>query len=279
MASASSELSQPYLLGIDEAGRGPVLGPMVYAYAACPIAAKDELAAMGFADSKALNKQQRETLLRRLTDSPLLQQHSLVLSPQQLSADMQRSARVSLNVISHDAAIALIHHAIEQRGLRLAEVYVDTVGEPRSYAAKLEAHFPHLRFTVTAKADSLFPVVSAASIVAKCNRDDALQHWHFAELGTQPPQLSSSQSTELDDGDEDDRLLADSERDEEVEQEANGTRVGRKRYNAALLDERDTKADRDEAQQGRIDREMGSGYPGGDSLHTTRRIFTTRLHG
>ena len=39
----------PYILGVDEAGRGPVLGPMVYGVAYCPASYNDNLAEMGFA--------------------------------------------------------------------------------------------------------------------------------------------------------------------------------------------------------------------------------------
>ena len=39
----------PYILGVDEAGRGPVLGPLVYGVAFCPVAYKEQLEEMGFA--------------------------------------------------------------------------------------------------------------------------------------------------------------------------------------------------------------------------------------
>lgn len=38
----------PYILGIDEAGRGPVLGPLVYGIAYCPASFREELEDFGF---------------------------------------------------------------------------------------------------------------------------------------------------------------------------------------------------------------------------------------
>lgn len=56
-------------------------------------------------------------------------------------------------------------------------MYVDTVGPPEKYQARLSQRFPLIQFTVKSKADALYPVVSAASLLAKVTRDYELAMW------------------------------------------------------------------------------------------------------
>lgn len=158
---------RPCALGVDEAGRGPVLGPMVYGICYCPLDKLPELEALGVADSKTLSEPERERRFGLLEGASELLGWALhVLPPQHISACMQQRAKYNLNELSHDTAVGLIQYAMDQ-GVQVAEVFVDTVGPAEKYEAKLRRRFPGVGVTVRPKADALFPVVSAASICAK----------------------------------------------------------------------------------------------------------------
>lgn len=60
----------PVMLGIDEAGRGPVMGPMVYGTAYWAVSEGDAMNAMGFDDSKALSAESREHLFEKMKNTP-----------------------------------------------------------------------------------------------------------------------------------------------------------------------------------------------------------------
>jgi ribonuclease H2 subunit A len=177
------------VLGVDEAGRGPVLGPLVYGACWCGVDELEQLKRVGFADSKVLSEKTRAALFARIVGDGgdalgfALGWRVHVSAPEELSNKMLRVTNYNLNAISHDACIWLIQAALDD-GVDVAEVYVDTVGDPAKYQAKLAARFPAIaKIVVSKKADSLFPIVSAASICAKVVRDKLLADWHFRELG------------------------------------------------------------------------------------------------
>eukprot|EP00058_Branchiostoma_floridae_P006846 XP_002592334.1 hypothetical protein BRAFLDRAFT_285333 [Branchiostoma floridae] len=172
---------EPCCLGIDEAGRGPVLGPMVYGICYCPLSGQDRLKDMGFADSKTLTEEQREKLFEAIAGAGEFMGWTIhILAPNAISNCMLRRSKYNLNTLSHDTAIGLIQRTLDS-GVNLQEVYVDTVGDATKYQDKLKGIFPDLDITVTPKADAKFPIVSAASICAKVARDRAVKGWTFFE--------------------------------------------------------------------------------------------------
>ncbi|XP_010429503.1 PREDICTED: ribonuclease H2 subunit A-like [Camelina sativa] len=174
--------SQPCLIGIDEAGRGPVLGPMVYGCMYCPVSYQSSLASLHFADSKTLKEEKREELYENLKLDNSLGWAVDVIDPRELSAKMLAKNKTNLNEISHNSAMGLIKRVLDL-GVFLTEAYLDTVGDPEKYRIKLSERFPSIKFVVSKKADSLFPIVSGASIVAKVTRDRALREWLVEETG------------------------------------------------------------------------------------------------
>ena len=115
---------------------------------------------------------------------------------------MLRRPPTNLNRQSEQATILLIREVL-QRGIELSEVrptpfssphgiirisprtdaqvYVDALGPTKAYEAYLSSTFPGINFTVTAKADSKFKIVGAASVAAKVTRDAWVEGWLFEE--------------------------------------------------------------------------------------------------
>ncbi|KHJ48076.1 ribonuclease HII [Trichuris suis] len=169
-------------LGVDEAGRGPVLGPMVYAVGICETTELGRLELLGVKDSKQLTEETRCSIFDKLvTDHSDAFSYGLKILPAAfISKAMLGRVKYNLNEISHDAAIELIEAAL-RNDVKVEKVYVDTVGPAETYARKLSSRFPLLDIVVSKKADSLYPIVSAASICAKVTRDKQLRD-NFKEL-------------------------------------------------------------------------------------------------
>ena len=168
----------PCVLGVDEAGRGPVIGPMVYGAVYLPIELEHSLltSTHHFNDSKALTAGFR-TMLMKILCTPGTDLNETCgwavksLSARDIGAGMLKHAgSYNLNAQAVDATIEIIRGVVE-RGVNIQKVYIDTIGSPSVYQKKLERIFPNMRIRVEKKADSLFPCVSAASVVAKVTRD------------------------------------------------------------------------------------------------------------
>lgn len=169
------------MMGIDEAGRGPVLGPMVYAAAFYPVEFAEKYSENQFADSKTLSEERREDIFEDITKDPNIAWIARIISPHSISCGFYRREKYNLNEISHDAATELVRSVVSTN-VKVDELYVDTVGKAEKYRDILKKRLPTVgKITVESKADAKFPVVSASSIVAKVLRDLCVSNWRFPE--------------------------------------------------------------------------------------------------
>lgn len=149
------------ILGIDEAGRGSVLGPMVIAGIIVPEKMEKVLERMGVKDSKRLTANRRTILSRKL--KKMFEYEIVVITAREI--DEMRASGTNLNEIEKNAMESIILK------LKPEKAIVDAVD------VKAERFQENLRndtgFDVIAehKADDKYIEVSAASIIAKAERD------------------------------------------------------------------------------------------------------------
>jgi ribonuclease H2 subunit A len=182
------------VLGVDEAGRGPVLGPMIYGAFYLPIELHHSLLASTyhFNDSKVLTPIVRANLTKAICTEGSDLHRSCGWSIKSLSARdigagmLKNGGSYNLNAQAMDATMEIIRGVVD-RGVNVREVYIDTIGNPGVYQKKLERVFPTIKIRVEKKADSLFPCVSAASVLAKVTRDVSceLLYEEYARLSEQ----------------------------------------------------------------------------------------------
>ena len=150
------------IVGIDEAGRGSFLGPLVVGGFAVAPDRVDELRSAGVRDSKLLTPSARAAVYARLRR--IGEMRSIALPP---AAIDRAVAQQQLNELEATAFGHLV------RGLRATEAHVDACDPNEARFGRRVALHAGLPVRVLARhhADRDDPVVGAASIVAKVRRD------------------------------------------------------------------------------------------------------------
>jgi ribonuclease HII len=151
------------ICGVDEAGKGSVLGPMVIA--AVAISSEDALDDLGVNDSKLLSPKERERLYslikkRCKVATVRLDAHDIdaIRTEMTLNAAVARAHAQAISKLSPTCAYV---DACDVNIFRYAEMVKSNL--EKSCEIVSEHH-----------ADEKFPVVSAASIIAKVTRDRAI---------------------------------------------------------------------------------------------------------
>jgi len=153
--------------GVDEAGRGCAIGPLVVAGVVFVEDDARTLARMGVRDSKTLSPGKRERLSPQIMELAL--DHKIIeISPGTIDRVVTRSVPLRrLNYLETMVMARII------RELRPDSAYVDTCDVDHLRCRdQIQSVLPfHVDVTCVPKADSLYPVTAAASILAKVHRD------------------------------------------------------------------------------------------------------------
>lgn len=154
--------------GIDEAGRGPVFGPLVVAGVAC--ADPEALRGLGCRDSKLLSPPRRERLARLVRDLPGVAVEVRTIEAHELDAERVRSSLNEVEAVRfQDIASCLA--ASGARKIVVDAADTDAARFGRRVALGLP---PGVEVVSEHKADLHHACVAAASIVAKVARDAAV---------------------------------------------------------------------------------------------------------
>ena len=158
-----------FIAGIDEAGRGPVLGPLVFGAVILSREQERELAEKGITDSKLLNQKRRSLLYQEITKLSV-EWHTLHLSAKEI--DTRRNNGETLNQIEVKSMIKLLKQFTHPFNI----LYIDAADvKADRYAIPFRESFPGVKIVSRHKADLEFVVVGGASILAKVERDIAIE--------------------------------------------------------------------------------------------------------
>eukprot|EP01031_Cornospumella_fuschlensis_P029057 gene29057-35071_t len=179
-------LNTEIVIGIDEAGRGPVLGSLIYCAAFWPVSMDEEIKKMGFDDSKALKEGERDQMMKEILEHGSIGWVINEIDAEKISEEMLRPSPTSLNTLSYDGVIQMlqtIYNSHPTQAPTIGNVFIDTVGDPETYKLKLENALgkDFANFTIEKKADAKYKPVSCASIIAKVTRDSLLRGWEYPE--------------------------------------------------------------------------------------------------
>lgn len=148
------------MFGVDEAGRGPVIGPMVVA----GLKGSEKELPEQVDDSKNLTSQQREQLNNILRENF---EHTIVRIPPK---------KIDENNISHLTAEAQAEAISSLNNPVNGIVDACDTDEQRFETNIIEHLEKRVNLTAEHGADETYPIVSAASIVAKVERDNIIDN-------------------------------------------------------------------------------------------------------
>ena len=171
----TGSIRQNHIIGIDEAGRGPLAGPVVVAGIKLESSIKYQvLRTKRLKDSKKLSAKQREEWFEILTSHPQIKWAVAKISPKVID-------RINISQAANLGALRVHKKLCGNCTSRLRlknKVIVPEHGRGTTFldgGLKLPPHIPH---EAIIKGDEKISAISAASIIAKVLRDRIMLRFH-----------------------------------------------------------------------------------------------------
>ncbi len=153
------------ICGVDEAGRGSLLGPLVIAGVSLKRSKIRKLSSMGIRDSKKLTPAVRERLYKKIIEYAD-DYYIARINPKTIDRSVKNHQLNSLEAKYMAKVIVKLKPNIS---------YVDSCDvNPKRFGKQINKMAKRGKIRSYHHADSRFVIVSAASIVAKVNRDKAI---------------------------------------------------------------------------------------------------------
>ena len=174
------------LLGIDDAGRGPVIGPMILAGCLIDKKIEKEFKRLGVRDSKQITPRRREFLAEEIRKEAKAFE-LVVISPKEI--DKFKDKGIKLNEVEALAAAKIINKLNKRKGK--IKVVLDcpstTIKKWDDFLKTHIKNLSNLEISCEHKADKNHVSVSAASILAKSEREkqmDKLKKKYGRKIGS-----------------------------------------------------------------------------------------------
>ena len=157
------------LIGIDDAGRGPVLGPMILAGVITNPEEEQKIKSWGTKDSKLLTPTQRKEIKEKIT--PKFKHHIELSTPKEIDDS------TNLNYLEAIKAAKIINTLAKNLNEKVKVIIDCPSVNIKSWTIdvqKLLDKPENIILNCEHKADINHPIVSAASIIAKEKREDEI---------------------------------------------------------------------------------------------------------
>ena len=157
------------VLGIDEAGRGPVIGPLVIAGFLMDEKDLDKLEKLGVKDSKLLTTKKRKDLFKKLKK---YRHEIIIVEPAEIDKAVKGNDGLNLNWLEARKTAEIINE------LKPDKAFVDSPSPNlKAYASYIRdyLHNKKVELICEHKADVKYKIVGAASIFAKETREEEVR--------------------------------------------------------------------------------------------------------